>query len=140
MATLKKIMGWSDGYTDEVQTSTLALSYANKAIAHLNTQFKLSLPFIEDVGVEYEALNESWFVRIMMAQLSYGIKMNDGARSEAQEYKEEYDRCFYELASYDLATIIPAEFLGNYGVGVITQIDTSNAVDVGWFYPGGGVL
>lgn len=139
MATLKKIMGWSDGYTDEVQTNTLALSYANKAIARLNTQFKLSLPFIEDVTAEYDALNESWFVRIMLAQLSYGIKMNDGARSEAQEYKDDYERCFYELSSYDLTTIIPEEFLGNYGSEIV-QIDTSNAIDIGWFYPGGGLL
>ena len=129
---LKDIMTWSDGYTDEVQTSVLALGYANKAIAMINTNFNTKLPFITNVDADYTALEDNWFVRFMMAALSYGIKMNDGSMGEAQEYKSDFETTMYEFEGADKSVVIPNEAHRGDGF-VINQIDTSYAIDQGWF-------
>ena len=89
--TLNKLMGWSESFTDEIQTEDFALGYANKAIADINTEAGLVLPFIEDMDEEYTALPESWFVRLLLPYLNYGIKMNDTSVAEADRYKQEFE-------------------------------------------------
>jgi len=129
---LKDIMTWSDGFTDEVQTGPTALGYANKVIAMVNTNFNTKLPFITDINADYTALDDNWFVRFMMAALNYGIKMNDGSMSEAMEYKSDLEVAMYEFEGTDKSVVIPLE--ANRGDGfVINQIDTSYAIDQGWF-------
>lgn len=129
---LKDIMTWSDGFTDEVQTSGLAIGYANKAIATINTRFNTALPFITDVDADYTALVDSWFVRFMMAALSYGIKMNDGSLSEAQIYKNDFEIAVYEFEGTDKTVAIPD--VAYQGTGnPIELIDTSYSIDQGWF-------
>lgn len=130
--TLKEIMTWSDGFTDEVQTAALAKGFANKVIATVNTNFGLTLPFITDVEEDYTALNDNWFVRFMMAGLSYGIKMNDGSLTEAQEYKNDLDTAMYDFEGLlDKSLVVGEDYLGS-GV-MVEQIDTSYAIDAGWF-------
>ncbi len=129
---LKTIMSWSDGYTDEVQTATLAIGYANKALATINTAFGLRLPFITDIEADYDALDVNWFVRFVMAALSYGIKMNDGSLTEAMEYKNDFEMSLYEFEGIDKAKVVDEAYLGD-GSMEIHHIDTSNAIDVGWF-------
>ena len=131
---LKDIMTWSDGFTDEVQTSTLAIGYANKALATINTNFNLALPFITDVTADYTALNDNWFVRFMMAALSYGIKMNDGSITEAQEYKNDLEVAMYDFEGIDKTYVVEEAYLGD-GM-MVEQIDTSYAIDTGWFGDG----
>lgn len=135
---LKQIMSWSDGYTDEVLSSNQALGYANKTIADINTTFNISLPFIEAVDEDYTALTDSWFVKFMTPALSYGIKMNDGSLTEAQEYKNDLAMAFYDFESVDKSLVIEEEFITGDST-TIHQIDTSNAIDIGWFNPGKGV-
>ena len=129
---LSTIMSWSDGYTDEVQTALLALGYANKAIATLNTSFNMTLPFITNVETDYTAMSDNWFVRFMMAALSYGIKMNDGSISEAMEYKNDFDMSMYEFEGIDKTGIITEAYLPATGSSVFIM-DTSNAINIGWF-------
>jgi hypothetical protein len=129
---LKTIMSWSDGYTDEVQTEALAIGFANKAIATINTAFNLRLPFITDVNEEYDAMDVNWFVRFVMAALSYGIKMNDGSLTEAYEYKNDFEMSMYEFEGVDKSKVISEEYLGD-GSMEIHHIDTSYAIDIGWF-------
>jgi hypothetical protein len=129
---LKDIMLWSDGFTDEVQTAQLAVGYANKAIAAINTNFNTRLPFITDVNTDYTALEANWFVRFMMSSLSYGIKMNDGSLTEAMEYKSDFEVAMYEFEGADKSSVIPDEQYRGDGV-LVQQIDTSYAIDAGWF-------
>lgn len=129
---LRDIMVWSDGFTDEVQTAGLAIGYANRAIAAINTNFNTRLPFVIDVNDDYDALEENWFVRFMMAALSYGIKMNDGSMTEAMEYKNEFEVAMYEFEGADKSVAIPDEDFRGDGV-LVQQIDTSYAIDTGWF-------
>lgn len=129
---LKDIMTWSDGFTDEVQTASLAIGYANKAIAMINTNFNTKLPFITSVDDDYTALDDNWFVRFMMAALSYGIKMNDGSVNEAMEYKSDLEVAMYEFEGADKTLVILDESARGDGF-VVHQIDTSYAIDQGWF-------
>lgn len=134
---LKQIMSWSDGYTDEVLSSNQALGYANKTIADINTTFNISLPFIETVDTDYTAITDSWFVKFMTPALSYGIKMNDGSLTEAQEYKNDLAMAFYDFESVDKSLVVEAEFITGSST-TIHQMDTSNAIDIGWFSHGKG--
>lgn len=132
---LKTVMSWSDGYTDEVQSNTLALGFANKQIADLNTTFNLKLGFIENVDTDYGDMNDSWFVRFMLPALSYGIKMNDGSLTEAREYKNILDRAMYDFEGVEKSTVIAEDkIVGDSGTTYM--IDTSNAIDIGWFNSG----
>lgn len=128
-------MSWSDGYTDEVQTTTLALGYANKTIAHINTTFNMTLPFITNVETDYTALNDNWFVRFMIASLSYGIKMNDGSISEAQAYANDLSESMYDFEGIDKTTAVQVAYLPDAGSSIYI-IDTTNAIDIGWFGSG----
>ena len=130
--TLKEIMTWSDGYTDEVLTEAMALGFANRTIAVINTNFNLELPFITDVDVDYTALNDNWFVRFMIATLSYGIKMNDGSITEAQEYKNDLEVAMYDFEATDKTVVVGEDYVGD-GPYTVEQIDTSYAIDIGWF-------
>lgn len=132
--TLKQIMSWSDAYTDEVQVKTGAVGYANTAISRINTKFNLKLPFITDIEEEYSALDDSWFVLFMTNYLSYGIKMNDGSLSEAREYKQNFEQALYDFEGVDKSTVISEVYLGDGSP--MYQMDTSSAIDIGWFYHG----
>ncbi len=129
---LSTVMTYSDGYTDEVQTTALALGYSNRAIAHLNTRFNLTLPFITDIDADYTAMSDSWFVRFMTDALSYGIKMNDGSLTEAREYKNNFDMSVYEFEGIDRSAVIDEAYLPDDGSSLYV-IDTSLGLDIGWF-------
>lgn len=133
---LTQIKTWSEGFTDEAQTDATALAYANEVISILNTSFHLKLPFITDVSTEYTVLPESWFVRFMVSYLCYGIKMNDSSLSEAQMYKQKFDVAIYDFSAFDKSSLgeqyIDTASTSNY------VIDTSYALNVGWFGNGEG--
>ena len=129
--TLNKLMGWSESFTDEIQTEDFALGYANKAIADINTEAGLVLPFIEDMDENYTALPESWFVRLLLPYLNYGIKMNDTSVAEADRYKQEFEISLIKFK--DRAQSIVAEEFINENEKRMFTIDTSNAIDIGWF-------
>ena len=129
--TLNKLMGWSESFTDEIQTEDFALGYANKAIADINTEAGLVLPFIEDMDENYTALPESWFVRLLLPYLNYGIKMNDTSVAEADRYKQEFEISLIKFK--DRAQSVVAEVFINQDEQRVFPIDTSNAIDIGWF-------
>lgn len=129
---LKQVMSWSDGYTDEVVSNNQAIGYANNTIADINTAFNLSLPFITNVDTDYTAMTDSWFIKFMSPAISYGIKMNDGSLTEAMEYKNKLNVAFYDFESVDRDLVIVATYITGQATNV-HQIDTSNAIDIGWF-------
>lgn len=129
-------MPWSDGYTDEVLTNTLALGYANKMLAEINNKFRTKLPFITSVDTDYTELEQNWFLTFMLASLNYGIKQNDGSLQEAQGYKNDIAKAMYDFEGIDMEVAIPTEALRPAQGSSIYLLDTSNAIDVGWWGSG----
>lgn len=129
---LETLMSWSDSFTDETQTGTNALAYANEGIAVVNTKCGLVLPYIETIAEDYTALPQDWFVRFLLNALNYGVKMNDSSLSEAYEYKSRFDIAIYDFNGLNKATIVAPEYLSTTQSSAY-QIDTSNAIDIGWF-------
>ena len=130
---LSTIMPWSDGYTDEVLTNALALGFANKMIAEINTKFRTKLPFITNVDTDYTQLDSNWFLIFMLGALNYGIKLNDGSLSEAQTYKNDIAKAMYDFEGIDMETAIADPLLRPAQGSSIYIMDTSNAIDVGWW-------
>ena len=77
---------------------------------------------------------------------SYGVKMNDSSLSEADRYLDEFYRALdnFKQALGDLVSSYdPNDSTGNSGIspdlvkqegfGGVYNIDTSNAIDVGFF-------
>lgn len=122
---------WSESFTDEVQTVNFALSFANSAIAEINTEAGLKLPFILTMEQNYTALPESWFVRLLLPYLNYGIKMNDTSVGEADRYKQEFRIALMKFRDSALSLVAP-EFINNDEQRSF-KIDTSQFIDVGWF-------
>ena len=129
--TLEKIIGWSESFTDEVQTESFALSFANNAIAEINTEAGLKLPFIEDLETDYTALPESWFVRLMVPYLNYGIKMNDTSVGEADRYLQQFQIALIKFKD-NARNLVDEEFV-NLDEPNMFKMDTSNSIDIGWF-------
>jgi hypothetical protein len=132
---LSAIMSISDSYTDEVVTGTNALLYANEAIAFINTKLGVNLPFFVSTTAEYTALSESWCRRLIVTYLNYSVKMNDSSLNEAAEYKNSFYEAFTDLSSVYLEAIdilyLPTTLSNVY------VLDTSDAVDTGWFFNSG---
>lgn len=128
---LEKILSWSESFTDEVQTEGLALAFANKAISDINTEAGTLLPFIDSIEEDYTALPESWFVRFMLSYLNYGIKMNDASLTEAMQYKMEFEIALAKFKDR-VSELVAEEFIDTSSPKTY-KIDTSNAIDIGWF-------
>lgn len=129
---LSDMMTVSDSYTDEVLTSGNALKYSNEAVARINTKFSIALPFFADTTTDYDALNESWCRRLYVTYMNYAVKMNDSSLNEAMMYKNEFDIALQEFGAIYL-DLLDAEYIGDGNVPGVYQIDTSDAVDSGWF-------
>lgn len=133
---LEQILQWSEEFTDEVQTEGFALAFANKAIAEINTEVGLKLPFIDSLTSDYTALPESWFVRFLVSYLNYGVKMNDASITEAMIYKQDFEISLMRFK--DIArNIIDAEFIDETMATSYTM-DSTDSIDLGWFNSGGG--
>lgn len=129
--TLQELMQMSEDFTDETQTQSFGLSYANEALATISTRAGLLLPFISNIEEAYTALPKHWLVRLLSPYLSYGVKMNDASLSEAREYREKFELALMEFK--DVAhNVVAEEFHDPDSTGVY-QIDTSLAIDIGWF-------
>lgn len=129
---LSRIIPWSENFTDEVQTNAFAISFANKAIAKINIECGLILPFLDTVEDDYTAMPDSWFVELLTTYLNYGIKMNDASLTEAREYRMDFEVALTKFR--DVAqSIIADEYLDDSNAGAYIM-DTSNAIDIGWFH------
>lgn len=128
--TLETLLQWSESFTDETQTTANALAFANRAIAEINTEARLVLPIILTTTADYTALPESWFIRLILPYLNYGVKMNDSSLAEADRYKMDFD---ISLAKFkDMASTIVPNFKDENNPTTF-KIDASNGIDSGWF-------
>lgn len=129
---LSTLMSYSDSFTDETQTSANALAYANEGIAMINTKCSLKLPFFTSIDEEYDSLPDSWVLRFILNYMNYGVKMNDSSLNEAYEYKNKFDLAIYDFNGMNKSAIVDATLIDNDSKSIF-MIDTSNAINVGWF-------
>lgn len=141
---LEDIIKNSSIFTDETFTTVDLLSIANKAISRINTTCNTLFPFYEDSTSEYTAIPAMWQLDVISPYLSYGIKMNDSSLSEADRYLDDFYKALnnfkdnigtlverYEKG--DTANGISGEYINDIGYGGVYTIDTSNAVNLGYF-------
>lgn len=142
--TLKDIVSNSQFFTDESINSVNYLSVANKAIAIINTECKTKFPRIETDTDIYDFMPKDWLFALLSPYISYAIKMNDSSLSEADRYLEEFYRALNNfkdilgtlLENYDEEdpnSGISSDMISDLGFGGVYQIDTSNAINIGYF-------
>lgn len=142
--TLKDIVTNSQFFTDETINSINYISVANKAIAIINTECKTLFPRISDDSALYTSIPKDWLFTLLSPYISYAIKMNDSSLSEADRYLEEFYRALNNfkdilgtlVSNYDGENPdsgISTDMISDLGFGGVYAIDTSNAINVGFF-------
>lgn len=142
--TLQDIVNNSQFFTDETVAQINSVSVANKALSIINTECKTLFPFMENLGDVYTYMPSNWLFALLSPYLSYAIKMNDSSLSEADRYLEEFYRALNNfkdnlgslLSTYDETdpeSGISPDMVVEDGLGGVYQIDTSNAINTGWF-------
>ena len=137
-------MNYSDSFTDEVCTETWARAFINQAIGKINITLNISLPLLQDTESEYSAdiLPDDWQNILFVPYVCYGVKMNDTSLNEADRYYSLFIEALEALKA-NITVVIPPDYQnpsGNgendgSGVGGVYPIDTSNAINWGWFGP-----
>jgi len=142
--TLKEIVTNSQFFTDESISTVNYLSVANKAIAIINTECKTLFPRIENDGEAYLHMPKDWLFALLSPYISYAIKMNDSSLSEADRYLDEFYRALNNfkdilgtlVENYDPeipGSGVSSDMIAELGFGGVYQIDTSNAINIGYF-------
>lgn len=131
-------------FTDENFTDEDLLSLANKAISRINTECGTKFPFYKSISEEYIAFPADYQLDLISSYVSYGIKMNDSSLSEADRYLDEFYRVLAKFKDKlgtlvdnyekgDTENGISSEFINSEGFGGVYGIDTSGAINVGFF-------
>ena len=141
---LADIINNSSIFTDENFSVEQMVSIANRAISRINAECKTLFPFYTDTTTEYTAIPAVWQYDMISPYLSYGIKMNDSSLSEANLYLDEFYRALntfkdnigslveaYEQG--DTENGLSGEYINSIGYGGVYGIDTSNAINIGFF-------
>lgn len=142
--TLQDIITNSQFFTDETIIQINSLSVANKALSIINTECKTLFPFMESLNAMYSYMPSNWLFALLSPYLSYAIKMNDSSLTEADRYLDEFYRALNNfkdslgslISSYDETdpeSGISPDMVAKEGLGGVYEIDTSNAINIGWF-------
>ena len=134
----------SEIFTDESFTVDKMLSLANRAISRINVECKTNFPFYKSTTEDYTAIPENHQFDMLSPYLSYGIKMSDSSLSEANIYLDEFYKAlnsFKEnigslIDAYkkgDIKNGISDEYINKIGFGGVYGIDTSGAINIGFF-------
>lgn len=148
--TLNDIIEASNVFTDEQLDEEDLLNIANTGISRINNEVGTSFPLFSDTSTDYTAIPKYWLNNLIGFYLSYGIKMNDSSLNEANIYLDEFYRLL-QLFKERLASLvelyengdeingISGEYVILEGIGGVFGIETSNAINVGFFgYRGNG--
>jgi hypothetical protein len=139
--TLKTIAENSNYVTDEEITSANLLGIANNAIAEVNAYCGCSLPLFEDTSLTdsdaYEALNDSWQIRLLEPYYSYSIMANDGD-SDARDFH--YNRFLKALEQFKTAGSgsgglgdLDEDYAGDSVKSVEIDVSSRTMNWMGWF-------
>ena len=142
--TLQEITKNSAIFTDENFSVEDLLSLANRAISRINVECKTLFPFYDDTTSEYTAIPAIHQIDMISPYLSYGIKMNDSSLSEANIYLDEFYKALNAFKD-NLGSLVEAyeqgdtengvsgEYISAIGYGGIYGMDTSGAINIGFF-------
>ena len=144
--TIDDIIANSEFFTDENAETVNYLSLGNKAIAIINTECKTKFPRVTASDVPYTYMPKDWLFALLSPYMSYGVKMNDSSLTEAEMYLEEFYRALGNfkdnlgslVASYDPDDTsgesgVSPDLINEDGFGGVYPIDTSNAINIGFF-------
>lgn len=142
--TLADIMKNSAIFTDENFSVENILSLANRAISRINVECKTLFPFYTDITTEYTAIPPIHQFDMISPYLSYGIKMNDSALSEANIYLDEFYKALNsfkdsigtlveQYENGDTENGLSGEYINSIGYGGVYGMDTSDAINIGFF-------
>lgn len=142
--TLAEITKNSAIFTDENFSVDNILSLANRAISRINVECKTLFPFYTDTTSEYTAIPPIHQFDMISPYLSYGIKMNDSALSEANIYLDEFYKALNsfkdsigtlveQYENGDTVNGLSGEYINSIGYGGVYGIDTSDAINIGFF-------
>lgn len=144
--SLDDVIANSEFFTDENHETVNYLSLGNKAIAIINTECKTLFPRVTESNTLYTYMPKDWFFALLSPYMSYGVKMNDSSLTEAEMYLEEFYRALGNfkdnlgtlVASYDPDDTtgdsgISPDLVKDEGFGGVYEIDTSNAINMGFF-------
>lgn len=142
--TLEYIKNNSAIFTDENFSVENILSLANKAISRINVECKTLFPFYESTTSDYTAIPPIHQMDMISPYLSYGIKMNDSSLSEADRYLDEFykaltsfkdniDSLVEQYEQGDTVNGLSGEYINTVGYGGIYPMDTSGAINLGFF-------
>ncbi len=142
--TLAEITKNSAIFTDENFSVENILSLANKAISRINVECNTLFPFYENTTVDYTAIPPIHQLDMISPYLSYGIKMNDSSLSEADRYLDEFYKALNsfkdsigklveQYENGDTVNGISGEYINSIGYGGVYGIDTSEAINIGFF-------
>lgn len=82
--TLEQITELANSYADEQFDEEIVEHFVNEAIAKINITLDVHLPFFDDTGADYNAIDNSWQRMLFVPYVTYSIKLNDGSLNEAQ--------------------------------------------------------
>lgn len=142
--TLTEVIKNSQFSTDENINFDNALNTANKALAIVNTECNTYFPKIKSMTEQYTSMPSNWTFALLSPYISYTIKMNDTSLTEADRYLDEFYRALGNfkdnlgnlVINYDeddFESGVAPELVDPTGFGGVYDIDTSNAINVGWF-------
>lgn len=142
--TLQEIINNSQFFTDESIEKLNSVNVANKALAIVNSECKTLFPKMENTTDTYTYMPDHWLFALLSPYISYAIKMNDSSLSEADRYLEEFYRALNNfkdslgslIANYDETdpnSGISSDMVEVTGFGGVYEIDTSNAINIGFF-------
>ena len=142
--TLTEIIKNSQFSTDENINFDNAINTANKALAIVNTECNTYFPKISSMTEQYTSMPSSWTFALLSPYISYTIKMNDTSLTEADRYLDEFYRALGNfkdslgnlVVNYDEGDFesgVSPDLVDATGFGGVYEIDTSNAINTGWF-------
>lgn len=135
--TLKGITDSVGIFTDENFQSEDLLIFANRGIAKINNSCKTKFADYVSITDDYKDFPDQWQKDLIGNYIAYGIKMNDTSLTEADRYLKEFYDSLKDFKE-NLGTLVESEEIDVSkveldGFGGVYGIDTSNAINVGWF-------
>ena len=121
----------ANAFADEDYDSSLIRHYVNTAIGIINSRLKAKLPFITSGVDDYDALDDSWIMSLLVPYAAYGIKMNDGSLNEAENYLMAFESAMRDLEESKLTAI--SEEYREPGFDGVYKADLSRGINIGWF-------
>lgn len=142
--TLQTITDNSAVFTDESFDDEDLISLANKGISRINNECGTLFPGYKSMTAEYSAFPNNWQLDLISNYVSYGIKMNDSSLTEANMYLDEFykalnsfkDKLGILVDNYEKGNEengISPDYIDKTGFGGVFGIDTSGAVNIGFF-------